>query len=107
MKVKTLENLKDFLEERNEIAFSFGVIEERRNIPEYYYLQTRRAKIDDWIEIYVPRHAEAGTEGKFNLYEIHKEEALKAHILMDAEEIEHFLRDKKGIKPKTVQSRLL
>ena len=109
-KITTVEALKEYLESRNDIYFMFGVVEKKRGEPEgseTLFLRSKETKNKNWVEIFKPKDASSYDEEQFNLYEVHDREAVGVHLGMFPDEIEKFLREKKKVKQKVVQERLL
>ena len=110
MKMKTIEDLKQYIETRNEINFYFEFIEDnlhkKREENEMYYLKTKKGRDGRSLEIY--RDCSDSGEAVFNVYGITAEgETAFARIRCTYDRVEDILRNQFGIRPRQVQERLL
>lgn len=109
-----LEDLKEYLETRNEIYFRYEFLSDslrsnlvKNNNPELYYLKTKPDREGRTIEIYLDHNA-GSEERVFNLYKLAPEgETSAAYLRCQPKRIEEILRDELGIRRRSgTQARL-
>ena len=101
-KQMSIDDLKLFLEEKNDIAFGYDAIDSRKNTSDdlLYYLTTKRHSANKWIEIYKNPKSEDGT---FNIYLVQEHDILRAWIGCTPEAVEDHLRKEFSIQPRHSQ----
>lgn len=100
-KQMSIDDLKLYLEEKNDIAFNYGAIDNHKTLNDFvYFLSSRIIVNKTWIEIYKNPKSEDGT---FNVYLVRDDDILKAWIGCTPEAVEDHLRNDFNIQPRHSQ----